>query len=124
MEGFPASAAPSPDRPRSRASGHRWREEDARATARVDAQDAYLVYEAVVDRPVEEVWRVQTDPREQPSWRVGLDRYDSDSPGGARGVGTQAHCVHGNTTIHQEIVDWKPWMGAITTWWVCQTAAI
>jgi len=87
----------------------RWREEDSRVTARIDAQDADLVYEAVVERPVEEVWRVQTDPREQPSWRVGLDRYDSDSPGGARGVGTQAHCVHGKTTIHQEIVDWKPY---------------
>ncbi|HEY3019905.1 MAG TPA: DUF2652 domain-containing protein [Solirubrobacteraceae bacterium] len=87
----------------------RWREEDGRATVRVDPDDAFLIYEAVVDRPVEEVWRVQTDPREQASWRVGLDRYDSDSHGGARGVGTEAHCVHGKTTIRQEIVDWKPY---------------
>jgi hypothetical protein len=85
-----------------------WREEDARAAVRVEPGDAYLTYEAVVDRPAEEVWHVQTDPREQHSWRVDLDRYDADSHGGARGVGTQAHCVHGRTTIRQEIVDWKP----------------
>src|SRR4051794_12231173 len=64
----------------------RWREADARATERVEATDAYLVFEAVVGRPPEEVWRVQTDPREAHSWRLGLDRYEAKSPGCARGV--------------------------------------
>jgi hypothetical protein len=29
-------------------------------------------------------------------------------PAGARGVGSETHCVHGKTVIHQEIVDYKP----------------
>src|SRR3954454_1405484 len=52
----------------------RWRTEDARVTARVDPAEALFTFEAVVDQPPAEVWRVQTDPREQPSWRVDLDR--------------------------------------------------
>jgi hypothetical protein len=86
----------------------RWREEDARVTERVEPAEAFLVFEAVVARAPEEVWRLQTDPREA-GWRVGLDRYDATSPGGARGAGTEVHCVHGRTTIRQEIVDWKPY---------------
>jgi hypothetical protein len=86
----------------------RWQENDARQTVRVDPDDAYLTYEAVVARPAAEAWHVQTDPLEQELWRVGVDRYDSNSHGDARGVGTQAHCVHGKSVHEQEIVDWKP----------------
>jgi hypothetical protein len=86
-----------------------WRVEDARAVVRVSGDEAFLTYEAVVGAPAVEVWRVQTDPREQHSWRVDLDEYSADSRGGARGVGTQSHCIHGRTKIRQEIVDWKPY---------------
>ena len=86
----------------------RWQESDARESVRVEPAEAFLTYETVVSLPVTEVWHVQTDPREQRRWRVGNDRFDSDSHGDARGVGTQVHCVHGKTKIQQEILDWKP----------------
>ena len=41
-------------------------------------------------------------------WRVGVDEIRESSPAGARGVGTVTHCVHGRSTIAQEIVDWLP----------------
>ena len=49
-----------------------------------------------------------TDPGAQMQWRVGADRVDMENPQGARGVGSVTHCVHGKTTIAQEIIDWKP----------------
>jgi len=43
----------------------------------------------------------------RPLWQ-GSDRVDQRNPAGIRGVGTINHCVHGTTTIDEEILDWKP----------------
>jgi hypothetical protein len=31
-----------------------------------------------------------------------------DNPSGTRGIGTQNHCIHGDETIEEEVLDWKP----------------
>lgn len=86
----------------------RWQAEDARTVVRVAPEQALIVHEAVVAGSRAAVWHAQTDAVAQMEWRVGIDRYDITDPDGTRGVGSRAHCVHGKTTIEQEILDWKP----------------
>jgi hypothetical protein len=49
-----------------------------------------------------------TEPAQGMRWRVGVKEIQERNPSGGRGVGTVTHCVHGRTTIEQEIVDWLP----------------
>jgi uncharacterized protein YndB with AHSA1/START domain len=86
----------------------RWRREEERETARVTEESAALVLETELPTSPARAWLAMTDPKAQKAWRIGADRIDVDSPGGARGVGSVTHCVHGKTTITQEILDWKP----------------
>ena len=88
--------------------GGRWRQEQERLSVRVDPERAAFSLSATVPVAAPELWRIQTDPREQEGWRAGIDRFDTDDPDGARGVGSVNHCVHGKDVIEQEIVDWKP----------------
>lgn len=87
----------------------RWRQEQERKTALVSKETADILLEAEVPVSPARAWQAMTDPRAQLVWRVGADRVDMDNPHGARGVGSVTHCVHGKTTIAQEIVDWKPY---------------
>jgi uncharacterized protein YndB with AHSA1/START domain len=80
----------------------RWR---AAPRLRLQDDDAEIVLEADVDAPVERVWHAHTDAAEQLRWRVGATAVNPD---GEPGVGTKTHCVHGKSTITQEIVDWRP----------------
>jgi uncharacterized protein YndB with AHSA1/START domain len=86
----------------------RWREEQQSATVVVEPEEADLVLEAEVPVSPAAAWQALTDPTDQLRWKVGADRVDMENPGGARGVGSTTHCVHGKTTIAQEILDWKP----------------
>jgi uncharacterized protein YndB with AHSA1/START domain len=86
----------------------RWREEEERETVRVSRETADLVLEAEVPVSPARAWQAMTDPKAQVLWR-GADRVDQENPRGARSVGSVTHCVHGKTTIEQEIVDWKPY---------------
>jgi uncharacterized protein YndB with AHSA1/START domain len=67
--------------------------------------DADIVLSADVAAPVASVWDALTDAAKQLRWRVGARRIEPD---GEPGIGTKTHCVHGDTTITQEIVDWQP----------------
>ena len=71
-----------------------------------DAAD--LLYEADIDAAPGVVWEAMTDPAHGMRWRIDVDEITEQHPQGARGVGTVTHCVHGRTTIEQEIVDWLP----------------
>jgi carbon monoxide dehydrogenase subunit G len=86
----------------------RWREEQERAAVVVTAEEADMILQAELSVSPKAVWDALTDPKKQMEWRVGVDRIDTEDPGGARGVGSTAHCVHGRTTIAQEILDWRP----------------
>jgi hypothetical protein len=87
----------------------RWREEQERNTVVVSREDAVIVHAADVPVAPTRAWDAMTDPKSQMLWRVGADRVDMDDPSSGRGVGSVTHCVHGKTTIAQEIVDWKPY---------------
>lgn len=77
----------------------------AAAPVRLADEDADIVLSADVAAPVANVWDAMTDAAKQLRWRVGATRVDPD---GEPGLGTKTHCVHGNTKITQEIVDWQP----------------
>jgi uncharacterized protein YndB with AHSA1/START domain len=87
----------------------RWREEQEQAAVFVTPEAADLIFETEVALAPQLVWDGLTDPNNQMQWRVGADRVDMDDPNGVRGVGSVTHCVHGRTTIAQEILDWKPY---------------
>jgi uncharacterized protein YndB with AHSA1/START domain len=86
----------------------RWYSEQAIARSVVSRQDADLLFEADIEVPQDEVWAAMTDPARGMRWRVGVDDIRERNPPGGRGAGTVTHCVHGRTTIEQEITDWLP----------------
>jgi carbon monoxide dehydrogenase subunit G len=87
----------------------RWRQEQEQKSVVVSRETAVIVHDVELSVPPAQVWHALTDPKAQMLWKVGADRVDMENPGGARGVGSTTHCVHGKTTIAQEIVDWKPY---------------
>jgi uncharacterized protein YndB with AHSA1/START domain len=86
----------------------RWHAEQATGRNVVAREDADLLFEADIGAAPQEVWTAMTDPAQGMRWRVGVDDIRERNPAGGRGVGTVTHCVHGRTTIEQEIVDWLP----------------
>jgi uncharacterized protein YndB with AHSA1/START domain len=88
--------------------GSRWRDEQEGERNVVSRARADVLFEADVDAPMHQVWEAMTDPAHGMRWRVGVTDIRERNPAGGRGVGTVTHCVHGRTTIEQEIVDWRP----------------
>jgi uncharacterized protein YndB with AHSA1/START domain len=88
--------------------GARWESEVQSVRNVVALEDADLLFEAEVAALQEDVWTAMTDPASGMRWRVGVDDIRERNPSSGRGVGTVTHCVHGRTTIEQEIVDWLP----------------
>ncbi len=86
----------------------RWRAEEVTGRNVVAREDAALLFEADVGAPLQQVWTAMTDPAHGMRWRVGVDDIQEQNTSSGRGVGTVTHCVHGRTTIEQEIVDWLP----------------
>lgn len=85
-----------------------WRADQDSARTLVSRDDAVLLFEADLAAGQEQVWSAITDPAHTRRWRVNVDDVRESSPSSERGVGTVTHCVHGRTTIEQEIVDWLP----------------
>ena len=86
----------------------RWHDEQTAERDLVAREDADLLFEADVGAAPQQVWTAMTDPAHGLRWRVGVDDIQEQNPSSGRGVGTVTHCVHGRTTIEQEIVDWLP----------------
>jgi carbon monoxide dehydrogenase subunit G len=87
----------------------RWREEQQHAAVAVIPEEAAMILDKEIPLSPAVLWDVMTDPKKQKRWRIGADAVEMENPGGARGVGSTTHCVHGKTTIAQEILDWKPY---------------
>jgi uncharacterized protein YndB with AHSA1/START domain len=88
--------------------GARWRAQAEDEQEAVSREQARFLFEAELASPPEAVWSALTDPAHGMRWRVGVDDIRERHEGAGRGVGTVTHCVHGRTTIEQEIVDWRP----------------
>jgi uncharacterized protein YndB with AHSA1/START domain len=86
----------------------RWNEREASADLVVSPDDAAMSFTATTRAPQAQVWELITDPRHQRVWKITATSVTMSDPAGARGVGSETHCVHGRTVIHQEIVDYKP----------------
>lgn len=85
-----------------------WQAEQAHARSVVAREEADVLLAADVEAPQATVWEAMTDPAHGMRWRVGVTDMREHNPSGARGVGSVTHCVHGRTTIEQEILDWLP----------------
>jgi hypothetical protein len=89
--------------------GARWAEELERRVVRVSPDEPnVMVMEFDMPAPPSVVWEHVTSPSKRLAWQMGTDAMLQDNPSGTRGVGTQNHCVHGDVTIEEEVLDWKP----------------
>jgi uncharacterized protein YndB with AHSA1/START domain len=84
----------------------RWEQEQASTRTVVSREEADVLFEADVEASAERVWAAMTEPAQALRWRVGVYDIREQNPAGGRGAGTITHCVHGRSTIEQEIVDW------------------
>jgi uncharacterized protein YndB with AHSA1/START domain len=86
----------------------RWRAAEAATDVVVSEAESVVTYSGASVASPELLWEVINDPRHQRVWKTSATSIDMDNPSGARGIGSQTHCVHGKTRIEQEIVDYKP----------------
>jgi uncharacterized protein YndB with AHSA1/START domain len=86
----------------------RWHSELESARHVVAREEAIVLLQQDIDASPHQVWQAMTDPAHGMRWRVGVTDIREQNPAGGRGVGTVTHCVHGRTTIEQEIIDWLP----------------
>lgn len=54
------------------------------------------------------VWEYLTSPEKRRLWKVGTTGAYQENPGSRRDVGTVVHCVHGEHSHAEEILDWHP----------------
>ena len=87
----------------------RWAEELERRVVRLSRDEpGVMILEFELPAPPPVVWDHVTSASKRLGWQVGTDDMLQDNPSGTRGVGTQNHCIHGDVTIEEEILDWKP----------------
>ncbi len=87
----------------------RWGEELERRVVRLTRDEpGVMVLEFEFAGPPSLVWDYLTSASKRLAWQMGTDDMIQDNPRGTRGVGTQNHCVHGDATIEEEVLDWKP----------------
>ena len=86
----------------------RWRAAEAATDVVVTEAESVVTYSGTSVASPELLWEAINDPRHQRGWKLSATAIDMDNPSGARGIGSQTHCVHGKTRIEQEIVDYKP----------------
>jgi hypothetical protein len=86
----------------------RWRAAEAATDVVVTETESTFCYSGTSIASPELLWEVINEPRHQLAWKRSATAIDMDNPSGARGIGSQTHCVHGKTRIEQEIIDYKP----------------
>ena len=85
-----------------------WRRQQARNRVYVDAKDAaWTIEHHIADVPVGLVWEWTTSSELRSQWEVGYDQV-IELGEQRRGEGKETHCVHGQGTIKETVVDWNP----------------
>jgi uncharacterized protein YndB with AHSA1/START domain len=88
----------------------RWREEQERRVVVVAEDDAKaMVLEWTMPAPPPVVWEHMSSPAKRLEWQADTLDLRQTNPRGTRGVGTTNHCVHGKSSVYEEILDWKPY---------------
>lgn len=86
-----------------------WKMEQARTRIYVAPEDAVWSSEQFVPGvPASMAWEWITRPSKRRLWEIGFDDIFHPSLEGRRGLGAETHCVHGQGTIVEEVVDWRP----------------
>jgi uncharacterized protein YndB with AHSA1/START domain len=85
-----------------------WKTYQQSKTVHVSEEQAAFSYSSFLPAPPELVWEYISSPQLRAQWGAGLDRVDQLDPTGRRRSGTVNHCVHGEMTILQEFLDWRP----------------
>lgn len=86
----------------------RWGEEQERRAVYLSPGEGITLSEFELPAPPPIVWNYMTSPLKRPLWQADTQRVDQRNPRGVAGVGTTNHCVHGDFTVDEEILDWKP----------------
>jgi len=86
----------------------RWHDLQQRTRVAVTSEQADVEFELLYPGPPALVWEYLTTPTKRILYQAGATRIDQANPNGRRGPGTTTHCVHGDTAIHEEILDWRP----------------
>lgn len=86
----------------------RWNYEQERRRVFVVPSQAEFEIVGDIPAPPPVVWEYVTSPHKRVEWQGDVERVDQENPGSRQGVGTTNHCAHGNMTVVEEILDWRP----------------
>ncbi|MGH2425805.1 MAG: DUF2652 domain-containing protein [bacterium] len=86
----------------------RWSREQEMHRVFVPPGEADFRMDFSLPSPAEPVWEYLTSPDKRPLWVVGVTGANQKTAGGRRGPGTIIHCVHGEHSHPEEILDWRP----------------
>jgi uncharacterized protein YndB with AHSA1/START domain len=67
--------------------------------------------EVLLPAPLQKVWEYLTSPAKRWLWVVGVTAAHQEPVEQRRGVGTVIHCVHGEHSHPEQILDWHPFQG-------------
>ncbi|MGK2851738.1 MAG: SRPBCC family protein [Candidatus Limnocylindrales bacterium] len=88
----------------------RWQTEEARARVRVSAEDAILNLSVPTTVPPQVAWAFLTEPGQRMAWQPWVTEVAiKGATGGRRGPGSSNHCMHGEDSVVEEILDWRPY---------------
>jgi uncharacterized protein YndB with AHSA1/START domain len=85
-----------------------WKQEQERRTIYIAPGEGVTMMEAELPAPPAIVWHFLTAPQRRMQWQPDTLRVEEVTHAGARGVGTTNHCVHGDSLVEEEVLDWKP----------------
>lgn len=86
-----------------------WSREQARRRVYVSSEDSLLTLEQRLEGAQPGlVWEWLTRPERRVQFELDIDDVIERAPGGRRGVGAETHCVHGDGSIKEEVIDWRP----------------
>jgi hypothetical protein len=87
----------------------RWQEESARTRVVVDGTDALFGVDTHTSAPAQLAWEFVTTPSRRIEWQFGVTGVRTTATGNRRGVGATNHCMHGESSSMEELLDWRPY---------------
>jgi hypothetical protein len=85
-----------------------WAEEEARQRVEVLPADTLIFIAHDVPTPRQTTWEYATVPGRRAEWQADKVIEVENPRKGRRGAGAVNHCVHGEDTIVEEVLDWRP----------------
>jgi hypothetical protein len=89
--------------------GRRWQEEESRTRVIVDERHAIYRLDTPTSAPPQVAWEFVTTPGRRIAWQLGVTGVEVIATGNRRGIGATNHCMHGQDTTIEEVLDWRPY---------------